>query len=242
MKTQIVTIIVLIMLVGGLVGMGHQLGYAQGTNRFSINGADGIFTFGLTDEKSGWNLARHVSQWFADGSVAFPLLQPSQLTRTVKHHVSRWFADGSTAFQLMQPTQMTRSINQHVSQWFADGTRSLEVIYPAAMVNDQIPPTIANFGTNSGGNGSTVLFRWTTNEPATSEIQLGTQEGALTIKQTNLLYRLHHTFAVPDLAVGQNYFYQLTSVDRSGQMQINSGAVLVEEQADSLIYLPLVSR
>lgn len=241
MKAYTVTLVTLVVLICRLVGVGEQRSYAQGTNRFSINGADGVLTVGFVAEKAGWSLPAHLSHWAADGSVMYPLLAPSQVPRSIKPHIAHWFADDKLHVVLVQPSALKRTVARHIAHWFADGARPFPIAYPTTMINDQVPPVISPVTTMPDRTGSSLLFSWSTDEPAQSTVALGTTAGAFTITLTDGDYKTRHSFVIQELTVGTTYFYRLTSIDRSGQTQTKDGSALLEEPGME-IYLPVIIR
>lgn len=116
---------------------------------------------------------------------------------------------------------------------FANSNREMSLVYPVAFFNDNTPPKISKVTANSG----TRMINWTTDEFANSIVLYGTQPGSYDETVSSSLYAKDHEVILPDLVMGETYYYKVRSTDRSGNTATSSEFSFINQ---IYVYLPLV--
>jgi hypothetical protein len=119
----------------------------------------------------------------------------------------------------------------------AKTNRSTTLSYPVALIGDSTQPQISAIAASR--QGSTATVNWTTDEFADSAVLYGTQSGNLTQTISDPLYVKQHQMTLTGLASGVAYYYQVRSVDRSGNVALSQERVL---QGQSMLFVPLIRR
>ena len=79
---------------------------------------------------------------------------------------------------------------------------------------DNVPPAISAVAAVPGS--TTAVITWTTNEAANSRVDYGTSSGSLSLNATNTSLVTSHSITLTGLTPSTAYFYEVTSVDGSG--------------------------
>uniref|UniRef100_A0A832I353 DUF4082 domain-containing protein n=1 Tax=Eiseniibacteriota bacterium TaxID=2212470 RepID=A0A832I353_UNCEI len=83
---------------------------------------------------------------------------------------------------------------------------------------DVSPPVITSLAATSTGDGSGATVTWTTDEPATSVVDYGTDPGALTQQVASGALVTSHSVALTGLTPGTLHHYRVTSVDAASNV------------------------
>lgn len=78
---------------------------------------------------------------------------------------------------------------------------------------DVTPPAISAVSAVPGGDGTSATVTWTTNEPATSVVDHGTDPGALTSQASDPALVTSHAVALTGLSPATTYHFRVTSAD-----------------------------
>lgn len=113
---------------------------------------------------------------------------------------------------------------------------SNELVDAFTVVKDTVAPTISD--TKSTPTTTTTVITWTTNEPATSQVQWGTSSsyGNLTTADASLV--TSHSVSISNLAAGTAYHAQAISVDEAGNSSASTDLSFTTTAADVLPTLP----
>lgn len=99
---------------------------------------------------------------------------------------------------------------------FPAGAASYAVSYGP----DIAPPTISGLSVSAVG-ATTATVSWTTNEPATSVVNYGTNPSALTQSASNSTLVTTRSMPLSGLTPGTTYYYRVTSTDAAGNPAIS---------------------
>jgi hypothetical protein len=91
--------------------------------------------------------------------------------------------------------------------------------YSASYATSPAAPTISPASASAGSDG-TVTVLWETNEPATSEVLLGTSQSALTSESVEAASAGDHAVQLEQLEPGRTYFYRVASTDPNGARSV----------------------
>lgn len=130
---------------------------------------------------------------------------------------------------------------------FANHTRHLDTSFPKAIINDTKAPVITGFNTNG------VRIFWTTDEFASSNVQIGLKSETYTQTFDDALFRTDHELALPPeivaaIAAAESagdpnaatlYYVRIASTDLSGNRGISREYTA---QSSEFFYLPLLNR
>jgi hypothetical protein len=174
-----------------------------------------------------------------------PLAIPSSalqgLFSQVQPRVTFQFANSSRYASLASPPgalqNLFSAVRPRVVFDAANTSRSAALTYPVALIGDATQPQISAIAASR--QGSTATVNWTTDEFADSAVLYGTQSGNLTQTISDPLYVKQHQMTLTGLASGVAYYYQVRSVDRSGNVALSQERVL---QGQSMLFVPLIRR
>ncbi len=174
-----------------------------------------------------------------------PLAIPSSalqgLFSQVLPRVTFQFANSSRYTNLASPPgalqTLLSAVRPRVVFDAANSSRSASLSYPVALIGDSTQPQIS--AVTASRQGSTATVSWTTDEFADSAVLYGTQSGNLSQTINDPLYVKQHQMTLTGLASGVAYYYQVRSVDRSGNVALSQERVL---QGQSLLFVPLIRR
>ena len=80
---------------------------------------------------------------------------------------------------------------------------------------DTTPPAISAV-TATPGAGGTATITWTTDEPANSQVDYGTDSGSLTLTASSASLVTTHSITLTGLSPSTTYYFRVTSADASG--------------------------
>jgi hypothetical protein len=104
---------------------------------------------------------------------------------------------------------------------------------------DTTPPVIKNVSTSSETETSAVIT-WTTNEPASSDVEYGKEtDYGLTTSSAELT--TDHSLTLSDLAPNTAYHFRVTSSDKAGNQASSADNIFVTAQEKSPYSLALLS-
>lgn len=173
-----------------------------------------------------------------------PLL-PNALSSRVNQVAPRVvfeFANTDYRRELSSPTGALSSLLAQVSSRvifeFANSSRQQALSYPLALLNDTVSPQISNVSA-VGLTEDSATLTWTTNEFANSEIQYGVASGNYTNTVSDALYVKDHSVIVTGLTSGQTYYFQITSIDQSGNTTISSESNFAMQ---IFVFLPMITK
>jgi hypothetical protein len=87
--------------------------------------------------------------------------------------------------------------------------------YAAGYAEDTTPPAISAVTATPDEDG-TALVTWTTDEPADSRVDYGTDAGALTLQVASATLVTSHALTLTGLAANTTYHFRVTAVDGAG--------------------------
>ena len=174
-----------------------------------------------------------------------PLAIPSStlqgLFSQVLPRVTYQFANSSRYASLASPPgalqNLFSAVRPRVVFDAANSSRSAALSYPVALIGDTTQPQISAIAASR--HGSTARINWTTDEFADSAVLYGTQSGNLSQTVSDPLYVKQHETTLIGLASGVAYYYQVRSVDRSGNVALSQVRVM---QDQSRLFVPLIRR
>lgn len=130
----------------------------------------------------------------------------------------------------LQPFVLFTSVEANVSR---------PLTYPAPLLNDTVPPQIADVG-QIAVNGIAYL-RWTTNEFTRYALSYGVASGVYTEQVNELRFAKEHLFNIMALTPEFTYYAKLTLTDRSGNSR-TTAEFTIERDTTQYLYLPLITR
>ena len=80
---------------------------------------------------------------------------------------------------------------------------------------DETAPVISNINAQPAANGESAVITWTTDEPANSAVDYGTNIGSLNQHKENATLTVSHSITLTGLIPGTTYYYRVTSTDAS---------------------------
>jgi hypothetical protein len=90
-----------------------------------------------------------------------------------------------------------------------------ELSYPVGLIGDNYPPIITNLST-SILDADSVRVTWFTDEVTDAQIEYGAEPGVYTNDEYDPLYYKRHDLILDNLTTCTEYYYRITSTDRSG--------------------------
>lgn len=109
---------------------------------------------------------------------------------------------------------------------------------PPPPMADTIPPVITNISTSSE-TATGVVITWTTNEPASSDVEYGKKtDYGLTASSPEL--STNHSITLSDLAPNTAYHFRVTSSDKAGNQALSTDNIFVTAQEKSTYKLALL--
>ena len=182
----------------------------------------------------------------ADASKTITLSSSATLKDLIGAVLPRFvleFADSNRTRSITAPpaalVALTNNLAPRVVLEFADRNAVRSMAYPKGLIGDTTPPQQTGAGVSS--TGGTVVFSWTTNEPAIGTVLYGLQPGVLNNSVSGTLYATQHAISVAGLEAGQTIYYRLASADRSGNTAQTAEQSYKVVQGTKL-YLPSVIR
>lgn len=110
---------------------------------------------------------------------------------------------------------------------------------PTPPVADTTPPVIKDISTSSETDTG-VAITWTTNEPATSDVEYGKETGyGLTVSLPDLT--IEHSVVLSDLEPNTAYHFRVTSSDKDGNKASSDDNIFATSQEKSPYSLALLS-
>ena len=166
------------------------------------------------------------------------------LLKNVSPRVAIQYANAVRHLELTSPsgqlTNRLESIGPRFVIQYANENQILNIAYPNELINDEQPP-VAGKPTVSMLGGDSVLIRWTTDEYATTQVDLGTQPGQYSKQYVDSLYKKLHEVQVTDLEAGKTYYFRTSNSDRSGNT-VRSQEQKLEVVEQIIQYLPMIQR
>ena len=143
------------------------------------------------------SLVTMLPQWrfFTTGGVSNPPLLALQDGVDGANGVYNF---GSAGF----PTTTSNSANYWV-----------DVVFDTTLPSDTTPPVISAVNATPGVDGTTATITWTTDEPANSRVDYGTDPDALTQNVTDGALATSHSLPLTGLTPSTTYYYRVTSAD-----------------------------
>ena len=110
---------------------------------------------------------------------------------------------------------------------------------PTPPVADTTPPVIKDISTSSETDTG-IAITWTTNEPATSDVEYGKETGyGLTVSLPDLT--IEHSVVLSDLEPNTAYHFRVTSSDKDGNKASSDDNIFATSQEKSPYSLALLS-
>ena len=103
----------------------------------------------------------------------------------------------------------------------ANSNRQADLIYPKELINDSAAPLIDQVDVDNLSE-SKVKVNWITDEFATSKVRFGTSAGSYTKSVEDARYKKEHALPLSGLSAGGTYYYQIETMDLSGNKQVSS--------------------
>ena len=98
---------------------------------------------------------------------------------------------------------------------YAESNSYIPLKFPLELMNDTIPPVIANVSVINVTNNSAVIT-WITDEFANSVVKIGENSTEYTETCRDALFVKEHEIALTGLFPGTTYYFVVNSTDRSG--------------------------
>jgi chitodextrinase len=106
---------------------------------------------------------------------------------------------------------------------YMDGAGNWSGNFSASIAYDTTAPTISGVSTsNITANGASIV--WTTNEPATSQVEYGTTSAYGTLSPLDSALVSSHTVALSSLLPSTTYYFRPRSKDAAGNERVGSGS------------------
>ncbi len=122
--------------------------------------------------------------------------------------------NGSTPISWLRLGADSASVvsNYYFDDFLADGAR-------VGCGPDIVPPTVSAIGVNADPTEATIT--WTTNEPATSQIEYGTTAALGTFTTMDQTLVTSHSVTLTGLSLLETYHYQVRSLDGNGNLAVS---------------------
>ncbi|HTV31160.1 MAG TPA: Ig-like domain-containing protein [Xanthobacteraceae bacterium] len=170
------------------------------------------------------------------------------LTATVSDNVNIT----NVSFEVDGVTVGSTSSSPYTVSWnsksLADGTHTLSAIVTNSVgqqatanetiTTDNTSPVISSIATSTQ-TGSTAIFTWTTNEPATSQILYGTTTSYGSTTALNSTLSTSHSVELTGLSSATTYHLQIQSADEVGNLATTSDLTFTlsyPESGDSMLW------
>lgn len=228
-------------------------GVSDYDSNFIIENADATNTVGVFGSSTLItllsNVLPHVVVEYANNirdisMVPVPTALNSIVSGIAPHIIIEYANNTRFINMVSTPSTLSTILSQtlpHIGIEYANANRVISLAYPIAIIGDTTSPTIIGSPAASTFSSNTVGINWTTSEYTRTILHYGTSPGVYGSQITDNLYSMDHQLLLSALNKGETYYYQITSIDRSGnQSESNEYSFVVSETQK--VFIPIVRR